>query len=324
MKRPGLGLLAMITAATLLAGCAEGARSAGQVATGATSGATSGVTTGLTTGGGTTTGSTTAPVSGSTGPTTTPPTSPVPPTISPRGTVTLEVWFDGEGGQRLAPVHRTLPATRAVGTAALTALLDGPTDAEVADGIGTQIPPGTTLVGLSISGGVATVNLSQDYFSGGSAVSEWTRLGQVVFTISQFHTVDGVLIQLDGDPIRTFDIDGNFLDRPWTRDDFETIAPAIIVTSPLPGATVASPVEVSGTADVFEATVSLRLLDANGHELATDFTNATCGSGCRGRFATTVAYEVDHDQQGTLEVFESSAKDGSAINVVSVPVTLTA
>src|SRR5919197_1409311 len=64
------------------------------------------------------------------------------PAPSPTGTVTLEVWLDAHG-ERLAMIHRTLPATLAVGRAALTALLDGPNDEDIAQGIGTEIPPGT-------------------------------------------------------------------------------------------------------------------------------------------------------------------------------------
>jgi hypothetical protein len=310
-------LITILAAAALLGACAEGAKSGGPVATGPSEPpATSapGPTTEPTT------DPTTEPTTG--GGTTEPTTSPDPTT--PSGTVTLEVWFDAGDGSTLARVRRTLPGTQAVGTAALEALLEGPTDEEIADGIGTQIPPGTELIGISISDGVATVNLSQDYFSGGGAVSEWTRLGQVVWTITQFPTVDGVSIELDGDPVRPFDVDGNFLDRPWTREDFEFIAPPIVVDSPLSGATVTSPIEVTGTADVFEATVSYRLLDEGGRRIAQGFTNATCGTGCRGSFEVSVDYQVDQDQNGTLEVFEESAKDGRPTNVVSIPVTLTA
>jgi hypothetical protein len=154
-------------------------------------------------------------------------------------------------------------------------------------------------------------------------VSQWIRLGQVVFTISQFHSVNrGVSIELDGDPIRPFDIDGNALRRPWVRDDFEGIVPAIVVESPVAGADVGSPIEISGTADVFEATVSLRLLDEDRLQIASAVTTATCGTGCRGSFGASLAYHVDHEQWGTVEAYEASAKDGSAINVVDVPVIL--
>jgi hypothetical protein len=308
--------------ALVVSGCAQGARSGGAVDTGPSPQASTSRTHSP---------RPTAPVSPAspTAPTTgTAPSVSVSPTGSPeptrQSTVTLEVWFDTDDN-RLGLIHRTVPATEAVGRASLEALLAGPSDREVASGIGTQIPPGTDLLDLSIAGGVATVDLSRDYFSGGSAVSEWTRLGQVVFTMSQFSSVDGgVNIQLDGDPIRPFDIDGNFLDRPWVREDFEQIVPAIVIQSPTAGQSVGSPVPISGTADVFEATVSLRLLDEDGNEIANGFTTATCGTGCRGTFEATLDYRVDHGQRGTVEAFEASAEDGHPINVADVPVTLAA
>ena len=98
--------------------------------------------------------------------------------------------------------------------------------------------------------------------------------------------------------------------------------PAILVESPIIGARVSSPVTVSGTANVFEATVSLRILDENGNEIARTFTTATCGTGCRGDYSVSIPFNVDRQQRGTIEVFESSAKDGSPINLVRIPVTL--
>jgi hypothetical protein len=98
--------------------------------------------------------------------------------------------------------------------------------------------------------------------------------------------------------------------------------PAIVVEQPAPGDEVASPVRISGTADVFEATVYVRILGADGHELAARFTTATCGSGCRGDFSTKLSFFAKRTQDGTIEVFESSAEDGSPINVVTIPVVL--
>ena len=79
---------------------------------------------------------------------------------------------------------------------------------------------------------------------------------------------------------------------------------------------------MSGTADVFEATVSVRILDSAGHEIARTFTTATCGTGCRGDYSVTIAYSVPRTQPGTIVVFESSAKDGQPVNVQQIPVTL--
>jgi hypothetical protein len=97
---------------------------------------------------------------------------------------------------------------------------------------------------------------------------------------------------------------------------------AITVLGPLAGTTVSNPVTISGTADVFEAVVSYRILDEHGNVVADGTTMATCGSACRGDFSTRVRYSVDHEQPGTIQVFEVSSKDGSAVNVVEVPVTL--
>lgn len=98
--------------------------------------------------------------------------------------------------------------------------------------------------------------------------------------------------------------------------------PAIVVRTPQPRDELLSPVTIAGTADVFEATVSIRILDANGGELAATFTTATCGSGCRGTFSEEVFFFTEDRQEGTIEVFESSAEDGSPLHLVSVPVVL--
>lgn len=106
---------------------------------------------------------------------------------------------------------------------------------------------------------------------------------------------------------------------PEPSDDAE---PAIVVRTPVAGDEIVSPVTVAGTADVFEATVSIRILDANGQELAATFTTATCGTGCRGKYSEEVFFFTEQRQDGTIEVFESSAADGSPLNLVSVPVVL--
>jgi hypothetical protein len=103
-----------------------------------------------------------------------------------------------------------------------------------------------------------------------------------------------------------------------------TPEPAIEVTSPRPGDQVSTPVRIRGNADVFEATVSIDILDSAGNRIVRTFTTATCGTGCRGTFNKAVPFTVDTTQPGTIRVYESSAKDGKPINVVDTPVTLVA
>jgi hypothetical protein len=217
-------------------------------------------------------------------------TTPAPP-------VSFEVWFarpdlderlNGGEDPKLFAVRRSAQ-TLAVGRAALEELIAGP---ESGDGarVSSAVPAGTRLLGLNIEDGLATVDLSSEFESGGGSLSMQMRLAQVVFTLTQFPTVDAVAFRLDGEPVSVFSGEGIVLDGPVDRGDYADLLPAILVESPAPGARIASPVNVSGTANVFEANVTVRVLNAAGKELARTFTTATCGTGCRGDFSTTLAF----------------------------------
>src|SRR5581483_3895754 len=110
----------------------------------------------------------------------------------------------------------------------------------------------------------------------------------------------------------------------YTRADFEDETPAIRVVSPLPFQAVRSPLHASGTANTFEATFEYELRDAAGEVLATHVVTATSGSGIRGTFAFTARFAVAKAEPGTLVVYERSAKDGSRIHVVDIPLRLLA
>lgn len=250
------------------------------------------------------------------------PDSPATPAASPSpsGTLALEVWF--HEGEQLAVAYRTIPSTQALGRAAMEGLLAGPGGDEKAAGLGTQAPEGSRLLGLTVTAGVATVDLSREFSSGGGSLSMSMRLAQVVYTLTQFETVDTVRFEIEGERVNAFGGEGLDTSRPLGRADFEDHAPAIVVTSPRPWETVSSGVEVTGDANVFEATVSFRVLDADGKVLKEAFTTATCGTGCRGTYAKRLKFAVTEEQDGTIEVFSASAEDGSAQHVVAVPVRL--
>jgi hypothetical protein len=238
------------------------------------------------------------------------------------GAFTYEVWFAGSEGW-LFVSKRAAKSEPGVGRLALESLLAGPTETERAAGVFTAIPDGTELLGFDVDDGIATVDLSSEYEQGSGSHAEFLRLAQVVYTITQFETVQGVNFRLDGEPVELFGGHGIILDGPMARRDYRDYLPPILVESPTIGERVDNPVVVSGTANVYEATVSLRILDARGREIAKTFTTATCGTGCRGDYSVSVPYEVDREQAGVIEVFESSAEDGRPMNVVRIPVTIT-
>jgi hypothetical protein len=98
--------------------------------------------------------------------------------------------------------------------------------------------------------------------------------------------------------------------------------PSIVVEQPQPGARAASPVAVSGKARVFEATVSIAVLDAAGSIVGQAVTTAAEAAPALAPFAAEVTFSVAQEQAGCIQVFEVSPRDGSHVNVVQVPVTL--
>jgi hypothetical protein len=149
--------------------------------------------------------------------------------------------------------HRDVAAP-AVLRAALTALLAGPTDAERAAGETSAIPAATTLRGVKLRDGEATVDLSGEFATGGGTLSMTARVTQVVFTATQFTNVDRVTFWIDGEPVETLGGEGLMLDEPQQRSDVSyELSGSVIIDSPQPGATVTSPIRVTGEGDVYEA-----------------------------------------------------------------------
>jgi hypothetical protein len=236
--------------------------------------------------------------------------------------LSLEVWFARDGS--LTAVRRMHAPTQLVATAAVTALLDGPTSQERGAGFTSAVPDDTRLLGIGIRDGVATVDLTSEYQSGGGALSMQTRLGQVVYTLTQFPTVQKVRFRLDGSPVNVFSSEGIVLDHPVGRSDYADLLPAIVVDTPAADDRIASPATVSGTANVFEANVTIEILNADGKVVGKTFTTASCGTGCRGDYSVPVTYKVAKQQPGTVVVHDDDAAGtGAPPHSVRVPVTLT-
>jgi spore germination protein GerM len=164
---------------------------------------------------------TTAPSGSSTsiaGATTTTPTAPV--------TVSLH-WI--RGGQWLGVSHRSIRATLSVESAAVNALFGGTTGTEASAGLASVVPAGSKLLGLSIAHGIAAANFNSMFASGGGSFSMQARIAQVVFTLTQFPTVQKVLFQLNGVTATTFGGEGLILNHPVSRGDEVSLLPPIFL-----------------------------------------------------------------------------------------------
>jgi hypothetical protein len=258
----------------------------------------------------------------------TPPASGAPtmaPSESPAATTAVRVYLfqpDAAGGDaHLVPVTRTVPFTRAVATVAVRALLSGPAPDET--GLITMIPAGSQLLGIAIDGSVATVDLTGTFESGGGSASMLGRLAQLVYTATQFPTVDAVRLRLDGKPVDSIGGEGVIVGAGVGRTAATGSLPPIFVDGPTWGGALSNPGRVTGLANVFEAQFTVQVLDGQGRVLAEAPVRASCGTGCWGTFDVTIPYRVAAAQPGTLRVFDASPKDGTPIDVRDYPVELT-
>ncbi len=165
-----------------------------------------------------TTTDTTAPGSGTT--TSTTPTQ----TTQPVGERFVQIYLVQDGAYAKA-VTRAVPGTLDVAANAVRALIDGPTASEAEAGLSTAIPQDTLLLGIDISDGVATVDLSQEFEQGGGTFGMTSRLAQVVYTLTQFDSVDEVVFWIDGELVTVFSGEGILLEEPVGRSDYESALP---------------------------------------------------------------------------------------------------
>ena len=243
---------------------------------------------------------------------------------SPTSSTTLQLSVYFMSGGKIAAGHRTVLKTKAVATVAIRQLLDGPTDAEDSAGFTTALPPGASVRSIRVTDGIARVSLDAEILQLGQSnpEAEMAALAQLTFTLTQFPTVTGV--EFSSGDARIAHVDGSDVDftKPVGRADFESLAPAILIESPCVGDSAGSPLVVSGSADAFEASFKIELLDGSGKTLAKQPVTATSGSGTRGTFQTSIPFTTSAGT-GTLVAYELSQETGSRIHEVRVPLNFT-
>lgn len=246
--------------------------------------------------------------------------SPSPSPSTSAAETTLRVYF--LRGEELGVAERRVPQTTMPATAAVKALLAGPTAEDRAAGLGSAVPEGTRLLGLSIDGTTARVDLSRRFASGGGTLSMTARVAQVVYTLTQFRTVRSVEFLLDGSPVDALGGEGVVLTGGQRRADWSSFEPAIFLESPGAGAVISSPFTLSGTASVFEGSFQARLIDSSGRRVVNAVVQASRGAPGRGRFAKEIGFSTSA-ARGTLIVYDQSMEDGSRQDEVRIPVTFT-
>lgn len=222
-----------------------------------------------------------------------------PALVALRGTVT-------PGGE---PMHVAYP-----GLYALT--LEG---LFLPDGFTNMVPASVEILGVTSNEHTITVDMNEAFLAGSGTglLGDFTMLNQLIYTAAAFGEIESVLFTVNGEPVTAFGSEGLDLSEPQGRDAFLDQLNTVNVDSPAQGQGD-EPLRIAGFANVFEATVSLEVVDSSGNVVQEDFTTATCGTGCWGAYEFEVDYPFVGDE--TIRVFWHSAEDGSPSDVVSIPV----
>jgi hypothetical protein len=102
-----------------------------------------------------------------------------------------------------------------------------------------------------------------------------------------------------------------------------TAEPAISITSPTAGETVSVPFTVTGEANTFEAELTVDVLDESGLTACVRGVTATSGSGTPGTFEAVLAFGPEVGPLPVmLRAYAHSARDGSMMDLVEVPITV--
>ena len=141
---------------------------------------------------------------------------------SPTARASITVYMVGLTG--LVPVSRGV-RTPATLPGALNALLEGPTDSEVADGLRTAISDQTAVSPGVVGFGVATVDLGGGFGQVGGQ-EQILAVAQIVFTATALPGISKVQFTLNGRPVEVPAGDGTLTQGPLGRSDFPSLAPS--------------------------------------------------------------------------------------------------
>ena len=241
------------------------------------------------------------------------------PTATPAATTTLSLYF--LRGEKLGVAERQVPPRPSRRRPRSRPCCAGPSATEKAAGLTSAVPSGTRLLGLSIDGTTARVDLSarvrhrrRQPLDAGARRAGRLHADPVPDdpTPSTSCSTEPLVETLGGE--------GLILDAGQTRADWRSFEPAIFVERPGVGAVLSSPFVLQGTASVFEGSFAARLVDAGGASIASATCRRRAARPGRGRFRETIPFQTTAPS-GTLVVYSQSMEDGSRQNEVRIPVS---
>lgn len=127
----------------------------------------------------------------------------------------MKIWFVKPINDQLSlvPVLRTLSGGDQLAEA-VEQLLSGPTSTESDAGLSSEIPKGTTLLGVKRADGDVELNLSKTFASSGGGTSLETRIEQLSRTVSTLAGSQKVYLAIEGERLSASPGDGLEIKQP--------------------------------------------------------------------------------------------------------------
>jgi spore germination protein GerM len=133
------------------------------------------------------------------------------------------VKVNDEGQISLKSIIRTIPYDSAPLTETVGSLMLGPDRSDLNKGLLNLIPQDSRLLSIKISGGTAYMDFSEEFrynslgFEGYKA-----QLMQLVYTATEFESVEDVQILIDGEKYDYLGAEGVYIGSPLNREHFNT------------------------------------------------------------------------------------------------------
>lgn len=207
-------------------------------------------------------------------------------------------------------------------TAALAVLGTELPELPASSGLANAVPAEVQIISLTTATQGAdqswVADMNEAFLAGaGGLLADVTMLNQLIYTITD-NTLGSVLFTVNGQPVEAFGSEGIVLTDPVDRETFiEHLAPIFLTTPVIDGE---DGYTVAGKANVFEASLSVQVLDGSGGVVHEEHLMASCGSGCWGEFSVDLDPGLITPGESSVRLFTYSAEDGSMTNVLTVPI----
>lgn len=129
--------------------------------------------------------------------------------------------IDENGNVELALITRAIPKTDSPMMSALNAVISGVTPEEAESGLQSLVPLDSELLGATVNDGIATLNFNEAFeYNNFAFQGSFYQLMQIVYTATEFPTVDSVQILINGEKREYLGSEGLFIGSPLSRDSF--------------------------------------------------------------------------------------------------------